>query len=154
MRNGMFIFDNVVHMYDNSAVNVIDREQADRTLTGPLYREASSITDGRRFRSDPDFPTGQLDVDRALRGLFVESETDMAMAQAVPIAGFWREGFFPLSRNHALQQACPERILFCGGFDPIGMSLPAALREMERQVVELGAVSFKFYQSHAVGRSG
>ena len=153
MRDGMFIFDNVVHMYDNSAVNVVDREQADRSLTRPLYHEASSITDGDRFKSDPDFMTGQLDVDRALRGLFVESQTDMAMAQAVPIAGFWREGFFPISRNHALKEACPERILFCGGFDPIGMSLPAALREMERQVDELGAVSFKFYQSNAVGQA-
>ena len=44
MRDGMFIFDNVVHMYDNSAVNVVDREQADRSLTRPLYHEASTAT--------------------------------------------------------------------------------------------------------------
>jgi predicted TIM-barrel fold metal-dependent hydrolase len=94
-----------------------------------------------------------MDVDEALRILFKESQTDMVMAQTVPVTDYWSDGLFPLSLNYKLKQACPERVLFCGGVDLTGMTLPAALREIERQVKDLEATSFKFYQTNSLGHT-
>jgi hypothetical protein len=51
MHDGMFVFDNVVHMYDNSAVNVINTEMANKRLTESLYSISAALSDGERFKS-------------------------------------------------------------------------------------------------------
>jgi predicted TIM-barrel fold metal-dependent hydrolase len=142
MKDGYFIFDNVVHMYDNQPSNVINDigkrniEAFHRTFgaTGhSLYRIEDKLT---------------LSTDEALRYLFEHSDTDMAMAQTVPLFGFWEEGFAPARLQFALKEACPERIVFCGGVDPLFHGIRGAVREMERQKEEWGAVSFKYYKAH------
>lgn len=153
MHDGMFVFDSVIHMYDNSAVNVIDREMADKRFTTSLYGISSAASDGDRFKSDPRFKDSQLDIQDALRMLFEESDTDMVMAQAIPVSTYWRDGYFPIARNYALKEAVPNRVLFCGAVDPNSMSPKQVVREMERQVTELGACSFKFYQAGAEGEA-
>ncbi|OGA77312.1 MAG: amidohydrolase [Betaproteobacteria bacterium RIFCSPLOWO2_12_FULL_65_14] len=142
MKDGYFIFDNVVHMYDNRPSNVTNDlgkrniEAFHRTFGGKghsLYRVEEKLS---------------LDVDEALRYLFVHSNTDMAMAQTVPLFGLWEDGFAPARQQWALKEACPERVVFCGGVDPIYQGIRGAVREMQRQVEEWGAVSFKFYKAH------
>ena len=90
----------------------------------------------------------ELSVEEADRILFEESDTDIAMAQTVPLFGWWKEGFSPARRQYALKEAYPDRVLFCGGVDPLFQGIDGAMREMERQIQEWGAVSFKFYQAH------
>lgn len=142
MKDGYFIFDNVVHMYDNRPSNVINDigkrniEAFHRTFGGTghsLYRVDEKLS---------------LETDEALRYLFEHSDTDMAMAQTVPLFGLWEEGFAPARLQWELKEACPERIVFCGGVDPIFQGIRGAVREMQRQVEEWGAVSFKFYKAH------
>ena len=153
MHDGMFVFDNVVHMYDNSSANVIDAEMANLRFTDSLYAISAALSDGKAFTPDPRFRDSQLDVADALRMLFEESDTDMVMAQAIPVMTYWRDGYFPIARNYALKEAAPDRVLFCGAVDPNSMSTAQARREMERQVRDLGACSFKFYQSGAEGET-
>jgi hypothetical protein len=51
MHDGMFVFDNVVHMYDNSAVNVINTEMANKRFTESLYSISAALSGGERFKS-------------------------------------------------------------------------------------------------------
>jgi len=75
------------------------------------------------------------------------------MAQTVPQFGFWKNAFSPAEANYRLKEAYPDRILFCGGVDPVWHGVEGAVRELERQVTEWGAVSMKFYQAHSNGLS-
>jgi predicted TIM-barrel fold metal-dependent hydrolase len=75
------------------------------------------------------------------------------MAQTVPLFGWWKKGFSPAERNYAFKEAYPDRVVFCGGVDPVYQGVEGAVDELERQVVEWGAVSMKFYQAHRKGLS-
>jgi uncharacterized protein len=145
MRDGMFIFDNVVHMYDNRADNVIDP-------TAMHYMNRSFGSTGGEV--DTALYSGRAtDVDKALKLLLEDASVDMAMAQTVPLFSYWREGFAPAQRQHDLAVAAPEQVMFCGGVDPIFQGPRGAIEELERQVQEWNAVSFKFYQGHHGGLS-
>jgi predicted TIM-barrel fold metal-dependent hydrolase len=143
MKDGMFIFDQVIHMFDNTKENVVDPAIAN-----------SIFGFSQVFAMPPFMPAidakswwAQNSVEDAARMLFEESDTDMAMAQTVPLlGGAWRRGFAPADRQYALAKAYPNRVLFCGGVDPIAQGIDGALWELERQIVEWGAKSIKFYQ--------
>lgn len=144
MRDGMFILDQVVHMYDNKPSNMLPRgDKVARSLIG-----MGQVFSNAQLPANDHFLDQELSVDEAKRILFQESQTDIAMAQAVPLFGWWKEGFSPARRQYALKQACPDRVLFCGAVDPIFQGLNGALTELTRQREEWGAVSFKFYQAH------
>ena len=85
--------------------------------------------------------------------LFQESSTDMAMSQAVVLYDVYKDGFAPVRAQYDFHKTFPDRTLFCGGVDPAYPSVAAACDEMERQVKEWGAVSFKFYTGHLEGKS-
>lgn len=145
MKDGMFVFDNVVHMYDNTDSNVVGAEGA--MVAGNLDGFAK-IFSNAKHPHNANFLGNVLDVEEAGRILFDESDTDMAMAQTVPLFGWWKEGFSPAHRQYALKQAYPDRVVFCGGVDPLYQGIDGALYELERQITEWGAVSMKFYQAH------
>lgn len=142
MHNGIFVFDNVVHMYDNRADNVID----------PVAMNYMAKRFSMGGNLDTDTHAGRAtQIDDALRFLFVEADADMVMAQTVPLFSYWRKGFAPAELQYALSAAAPDRVLFCGGVDPVFQGLNGAAEEMDRQVDEWGATSFKFYQGHHAG---
>jgi uncharacterized protein len=157
MLNGdVFVFDNVVHMYDLSDDNLKRPDSAlDRQWhlkIGDMKRpkgqdKAYGITDAykafaRRWTSEE---LGKM--------LFQESSTDMAMSQAVVLYDVYKDGFAPVRAQYDFHKTFPDRTLFCGGVDPAYPSVAAACDEMERQVKEWGAVSFKFYTGHLEGKS-
>jgi uncharacterized protein len=150
MRDGMFILDNVVHMYDNTETNVVAGEGA--RVAGNLYGFAQVLSTPQ-YPAKEQFLGDKLDVEEAARLLFEESQTDMAMAQTVPLFGWWRDGFSPAERQYALKEAYPDRVIFWGGVDPLFQGIEGALKELERQVTEWGARSMKFYQAHRKGLS-
>jgi predicted TIM-barrel fold metal-dependent hydrolase len=98
--------------------------------------------------SNPDI-AGPPDHDWARRKLFEESDTDIAMVQAVPVFGSFRNGLGPAETAYALYQSDPDRFFFCGGVDPLYQGMKGALENMERQVKEWGASSMKFYQAQS-----
>lgn len=151
MRDGMFIFDNVVHMYDNTEANVV-KEAGGAHVANNLYGFAKVLSN-QEYPYDPNFLGNELGLEDAHRMLFEETETDLAMAQTVPLFGWWKEGFSPARRQHEFQQAYPDKVLFCGGVDPLFQGIEGAVTELERQATEWGAKSMKFYQAHANGVS-
>jgi predicted TIM-barrel fold metal-dependent hydrolase len=151
----VFVFDNVVHMYDLSDENIARSDGAlDRAYhlkLGDARRPAGQETiygDGDRYTS---FARRWNEKDLG-RLLFEDSCTDMAMAQAVVLYDVYKNGFAPVQAQYQFARAYPDKVLFCGGVDPLYPSLQGALEEMERQVRDLGARSFKFYTAH-LGKS-
>jgi uncharacterized protein len=143
MYNGMFAFDTVVHMYDNRADNVID-PTAMRYMTKRFSMGGALEVDSNEDRA--------TDIGHALRVMFEDAQLDLAMAQTVPLFSYWREGFAPAQLQYELAKA-DSRVIFCGGVDPVYQGLRGAIDEIDRQVTEWGATSFKFYQGHKGGIS-
>lgn len=145
MKNGMLVFDAVVHPHD--------------------FRDSALINDDARHLRDAvrgamdwtvqrgGHTVSQEAVDRppthewSNRVLFEELDTDFAMVQTVPLMRLFKEGMSPARLSYELAKSKPDRYFFCGGVDPLHKGVSAALDEMDRQFEEWGAVSFKFYQA-------
>ncbi|MER7282865.1 amidohydrolase family protein [Dactylosporangium sp. NPDC000244] len=151
MKNDFFIFDNAIHMYK------LTEDNFDESYGGGRQRTNALVEYAKKF-SAPGYPYDdisdrELSVEDAYRIMFDESDTDIAMAQTVPSHGGWKLGFSPAENNYKLKEAYPDRVLFCGGVDPITHGRYGAKKEAVRQIKEWGAVSFKFYQAHSGGVS-
>ncbi|WP_050625947.1 amidohydrolase family protein [Bradyrhizobium viridifuturi] len=158
LNNDVFIFDNVVHMYDNSDDNLVRPvSQIDRLRhlkIGAACRRGDRSQPSKFLQAETAI--GGLDdgfarrwtVEDLGRLLFDDAVTDMAMAQAVVLYDIYRDGFAPVQAQYELAEAHPGKILFCGGVDPKYPSEIGVLAEMKRQVKEMNAKSFKFYNGH------
>lgn len=146
MIDGIFIFDNVIHVYDLSLEN-LRPDVPDAAHARQLMMHPNS---GGRAR--PEEVGKHWSVEEIHDLVFVRSQTDMAMAQVVPIYDWYKDWFAPVKAQHAMAQAYPDRVLFCGGVDPLYRGLADALEQMEHQVRDLGAVSMKFYNGHVDGQ--
>jgi uncharacterized protein len=148
MKNDVVVFDAVVHILDY-------RHEMTVHPDGDLLREQmggfGQVLAQKGPPANPTFGDGPPDHDWANDMLFERSDTDLAMVQAVPLFGLYKEGIGPASLAYAYQQSNPSRLRFCGGVDPLCQGLNGALAEMEYQVKELGADSIKFYQSQRPG---
>ena len=152
MLNGdIFVFDNAVHMYDLSDEN-LKRGDADLDRQWHLHIGAVRRPPGQDAHYGFAEPHGSFarswNAQDLGKYLFEDTSTDMAMAQAVPLYDVYHNGFAPVQAQYEFTQAYPERTLFCGAVDPSYPSVEGAIEEMERQVKDMGAVSFKFYNAH------
>jgi predicted TIM-barrel fold metal-dependent hydrolase len=148
--NGVFVFDCVVHAYNMSDANLLDRPGAEFGRSSIL----SLGQDTRAPGAGDQYPTFAREwTPEILHDMvFGHSATDLAMAQTVPIFDWFRDGFAPVQAQYAFARAYPDKVLFCGGVDPSYHGV-GVLDEMERQVKELNARSFKFYNAHIDGKS-
>ena len=156
IRDDVFVFDNVVHMYDYSDENLIsEKSEYDRHyhVSKVLGRRRTAPTDVYANWHPVEGFKRRWSVEDMGRLVFEDSGTDMAMAQAVPLFDLYKDGFAPVKAQYAFAQAYPERCLFCGAVDPMYPSVAAACEEMERQVKEWGAKSIKIYNAHVDGKS-
>ncbi len=146
MKDGMFIFDSVIHAFDFRPSNQRNEWAA---------RQAGWITAAGQAMSSEKMPVNPklspvvLDDPSEAVELFKNSDTDMAMAQTVPLLHYWKDGLSPADLQAEFAASMPDRILFCGGVDPIMQGVRGAVDEMGRQANELGARSFKFYQAQS-----
>jgi predicted TIM-barrel fold metal-dependent hydrolase len=142
----IFVFDNVIHVYDMSPDNVPDRVDAQQgrdsmLAIGGALRWPGYAQTGMRFDKRWT-PEEMYDL------VFVQAPTDMAMAQVVPIFEWFNDFFAPVAAQHAMAERYPDRVLFCGGVDPIHRGLDDALEQISHQIETLGACSMKFYNGH------
>jgi predicted TIM-barrel fold metal-dependent hydrolase len=149
MRGDSVIFDNVVHLHNLREDNVIEPEgriaqnffyRTLQQVKGPDYtvEEFASAWTGKRV-GDILFRPG--------------SQIDYAMVQTVPMWDLYKDGLDAVERQYELVQLFPERVIFCGGTDPVLRGLNAAMHDIDHQVRDLGAVSIKFYTGHSRGQS-
>lgn len=150
MIDGMFVYDNAIHVYDMSDGNL----RTSRTDARAARDDLATLGAALGWPSDATSAeelSRRWSVEDVHRMVFVDSPTDMAMAQVVPIFD-WYEGFFaPVELQHAMAERYPERVVFCGGVDPLHPNLAGALEQLEHQIVDLGARSIKFYNGHVDG---
>jgi uncharacterized protein len=146
MLDDIFIFDNVIHVYDMSDANL----RKDRSDAAGAREQL--LESGRRSRFVPYTSTMEFakrwTTEEMYSMIFVDAPTDMAMAQVVPLFDWYEDFFAPVYAQHAMAAAYPDRVLFCGGVDPLYRGLADALDQIEYQVKELGAASMKFYNAH------
>ena len=156
LHNDVFVFDNVVHMYDLSDDN-LTRPDSDFDRQWHLKIGSTRRSEGQDASYGITDPFGAFARKWTAEDLgklvFQDSATDMAMAQSVPLYDIYKDGFAPVRAQHEFVRAFPERTLFCGAVDPSYPDVATAVAEMERQVEEMGAVSFKFYNAHLDGKS-
>jgi predicted TIM-barrel fold metal-dependent hydrolase len=157
MLNGdVFVFDNAIHMYDLSDANM---KRDDSDFDRQWHLKIGQVRRPKGQDADYGFTDPRGDFARAWTAddlgkyLFEDSSTDMAMAQAVPLYDVYHDGFAPVKAQYEFARAFPDRALFCGAVDPSYPSVEAACEEMQRQVEEMGARSFKFYNAHLDGKS-
>jgi predicted TIM-barrel fold metal-dependent hydrolase len=149
MRNGAVIFDNVIHVHNLRDDNVIEPEGR---ITQNFYYQLVKKTAPAGYGYD-DFATAwspQSVGDIVFRA---GSQIDYAMVQTVPVFDLYRDGMDAYERQYELVKLFPERVIFCGGTDPVLRGLNSALHDIEHQITDLGAKSVKFYTGHTRGRS-
>jgi len=149
MRGDSVIFDNVVHLHNLREDNVIEPEG--RIAQNFFYRTLQQVK-GPRYTVE-EFAsawTGKRVGDILFRP---GSQIDYAMVQTVPMWDLYKDGLDAVERQYELVQLFPERVIFCGGTDPVLRGLNAAMHDIDHQVRDLGAVSIKFYTGHSRGQS-
>src|SRR6266568_8706551 len=141
MLDGIFIFDCVIHRVDLSEENEADRPDtedvfhwitnAGKALQAPEYHKLN-------FRK-------RFSIEDMYQMVFVDAPTDMAMVQVVPQFEWFKTYYAPVQLQYELVQSHPDRMVFCGGVDPIPHGVNQALEDLEYQIKKLGARSIKFY---------
>jgi uncharacterized protein len=145
MKDGMFVFDAVIHMQDTRPTNT--RTPVADDIAAGVQANVSAWS-SERMPGNPNVVGRVNDVEEAIE-LFRGSDTDMVMVQTVPLLEYWHDGLSPADVQAGLARALPERVVFCGGVDPLQQGVRGARDEMRRQVEELGARSFKLYQAQS-----
>ena len=149
MRNGSPVFDNVVHVHTLRDDNVIEPEG--RVTQNFFYRMLQE-------QKGSDYPYEEFASawSPATVGEILfrpGSEIDYAMVQTVPMFDMYKDGLDAVERQYELAQLYPERVIFCGGTDPVLRGVSTAIHDVEHQIKDLGAKSIKFYTGHTRGRS-
>ena len=109
MIDDIFVFDNVIHVYDMSEANVRPDDAARQGRDSML-----AIGGALRW---PGFASGGMQFDKRWTAeemydlVFVQSPTDMAMAQVVPIFEWYKDFFAPVAAQYAMAQRYPDA--FC-----------------------------------------
>jgi predicted TIM-barrel fold metal-dependent hydrolase len=152
MIDDIFVFDNVIHLYDMSTGNI----RTDRDDAAPSRENVLKYVDGIRWpeaslNDDPKFDWGRRwEVEEMHDLVFKKSPTDMAMTQVVPMFDWFKDWYAPVRTQHAMAEAYPDQVLFCGGVDPMYRGMNDAMEQIDYQVRQLGARSLKFYNGHAL----
>lgn len=152
MLNEYYVFDAVCHVYNLSDANLAEHPTADQGRQSIVGLGDTWRAPGNR-QLYPDGYTRNFTTADMHEMIFERSDTDMVMAQAVPILDWFKDGFAPIQQQYEFAAAYPDKVLFCGGVDPVYHGLEGAKDEIRRQAKELGARSFKFYNAHPGGKS-
>lgn len=148
MIDNYFIFDCVVHVYDMSDGNLREDESTARHARDHM----SAINTAIRVPENQHYGIAKKWTPEEIYAMvFDEGGVDMAMAQAVPIFDWYKDWFAPVKAQHRMSELYPDRVLFVGAVDPLFSGVKKATENIDYQVQEMGARSFKFYNGHLRG---
>src|SRR4051794_18740683 len=114
MRDGHVVFDNVVHLHNLRDDNVIEPEG--RLAQNFFFRLVRSMGKGEDYADFAKEWSARY-VAELLFGR--DSEIDYAMVQTVPMFDLYKDGLDAVERQYELVTLEPERVVFCGGTDPV-----------------------------------
>ena len=104
MLDGMFVFDNAIHVYDMSDANLRASREDSRFSRDQLAGLGAGLGWPGVTKSGAELAV-RWSIEDVYEMVFVDSPTDMAMAQMVPMFD-WFEGLFaPVQTQHAMASA-------------------------------------------------
>lgn len=141
MIGDAFVFDSVTHLYNMSAANV--KNSGGELFNKHLYGFHAYLTPpGEKVLTEGEF-LRDWDVDPVANMVFAESDTDMLVAQPLPLTDFYHDGLSDWQKCSEMAKRYPNRIVAWGTVNPLEGSKATDL--MELQVKEHGVKGFKFY---------
>ncbi|CAN5224623.1 amidohydrolase family protein [soil metagenome] len=143
MIGDAFVFDCVAHVFNFDKKNALGA--AGEQFIDHLYAFHAALTPEGQTVLSPDDYMRQWTREEIHRMVFDESDTDMLVAQPLPLTDLFRDGLSPWEECAELAARDPERTIFWGSVNPLEGR--RALELMERQVHEFGARAFKFYNT-------
>jgi len=139
--NDTFVFDCVCHLFNMDKRNAYDK--AGEQFVNHLYAFHQVLTPpGERVLSADEF-LKEWTSEEVARMVFEESETDMIVAQPLPLTDLFRDGLSQWEKCAQMARQYPDRAVFWGSVNPLEGR--RALDLMEVQVKEYGAKAFKLY---------
>ncbi|MDP8978200.1 MAG: amidohydrolase family protein [Actinomycetota bacterium] len=143
MIGDAFVFDGVAHVFNFDKKNALGA--AGEQFIDHLYAFHAALTPAGQTVLSADDYMRQWTREEIHRMVFDESDTDMLIAQPLPLTDLFKDGLSPWEECAELASADPERTIFWGSVNPLEGR--RALELMERQVHEFGARAFKFYNT-------
>jgi predicted TIM-barrel fold metal-dependent hydrolase len=142
--NDMLVVDAVVHPYNLSPENLMPGGQE---LSDLIYRSHLKYSgDYTDYALKPEEFFVEFDVRALDAAIFRESPADMAIIHTLPNLGFQRGPMTSPETSAELRALRPERYLVYAAIDTLDPD--EAVRQLERQVAELGAVGLKLYPTY------
>ena len=141
MIGDAFVFDAVTHLYNMDKANV--RNSGGELFNNHLYGFHGALTPtGEHVLPQNEF-LRDWDIDTIANLVFSESDTDILIAQPLPLTDFFYDGLSDWQRCAEMAKRYPQRVVSWGTVNPLeGYK---ALDLMEVQVKEYGVKAFKFY---------
>ena len=136
-----FVFDSVCHIFNFDKRNAIG--PPGELFDEHLYAFHTLLTrQGEPVLSRDEF-FREWSVDEIYHMVIEASDTDMIVAQPLPLTDLFRDGLSPWEKCAEMARQHPDRAVFWGSVNPLEGK--RALDLMEVQVKEHGAKAFKFY---------
>ncbi len=141
MIGDAFVFDGVAHVFNFDKKNALS--SAGEMFIDHLYAFHQVLTPEGQTVLSPDEYLRQWTPSDIHEMVFDHSDTDMLVAQPLPLTDLFRDGLSPWEECAQLASRDPDRTIFWGSVNPLEGR--KALELMEIQVREFGAKAFKFY---------
>lgn len=136
-----FVFDCVCHIFNFDKKNALG--PAGDLFDEHLYAFHMFLTKaGEKVLSREEF-FREWSVDEIYNMVIRDSDTDMIVAQPLPLTDLFKDGLSPWEKCAEMARKHPDRAVFWGSVNPLEGK--KALDLMEVQVKEYGAKAFKFY---------
>jgi uncharacterized protein len=136
-----FVFDSVCHIFNFDKRNAIG--PPGELFDEHLFAFHTLLTrQGEPVLSRDEF-FREWSVEEIYHMVIEASDTDMIVAQPLPLTDLFRDGLSPWEKCAEMARQHPDRAVFWGSVNPLEGK--RALDLMEIQVKEHGAKAFKFY---------
>ena len=136
-----FVFDCVCHIFNFDMNNALGGPG--QLFINHLYAFHQLLTKQGEPILGPEEFLREWGVDEIYQMIIEESDTDMIVAQPLPLTDLFHDGLSDWQKCAEMAQKYPERAIFWGAVNPLEGK--KALDLMEIQVKEFGAKAFKFY---------
>jgi predicted TIM-barrel fold metal-dependent hydrolase len=138
-----FVFDCVAHVFNMDKKNALG--SAGESFIDHLYAFHATLTPDGLPVMQPEEYMRQWSPEEIHRIVFDESDTDMLVAQPLPLTDLFVDGLSPWEECARMAQTYPDDTVFWGSINPLEGR--RALDLMEIQVHEHGAKGFKLYNT-------
>jgi predicted TIM-barrel fold metal-dependent hydrolase len=136
-----FIFDSIVHAYNTDPSNYHNERYAQGIAEMIYGAGALAMPPGHKITAESWMR--DWTVEEVTRMLFLESDTDMATFQPLPLYAF-EDGLTSEAKAAKAAREWPSRYLTYADIDPVGED---AIEELDEQVEMLDPVGVKMYPS-------